>query len=187
MKGECHHLLGRYLVEKYMAGAPRRYAWAFRIGCIEPDRNPATYLKGSLRSELLRGHNWANAERYISRTADKLERREKLRLLDYYLLGRLIHYTTDAFTFAHNGEIFGDNLKEHNDYERALKSYFPRYLSNHRDTQPTAADSVSDAIRSHHNDYIRRPSGVHTDSRFSVVVCTTVFAMLVAKDAVPSL
>ena len=51
MRGKSHLRLAQYLVEHYLPDAPKSCQIAFRIGCIEPDRNPATYLKGSIRCE----------------------------------------------------------------------------------------------------------------------------------------
>ena len=102
MRGKSHRCLGKYLVQHYMSDTPERYVKAFLLGCIEPDRNPATYLKGSIRCQWLRGHNYRNARRFMRAISARLERKEKLGLFDYYTLGKLIHYTTDAFTYAHN-------------------------------------------------------------------------------------
>ena len=44
MRGKSHRCLGKYLVQHYMSDTPERYVKAFLLGCIEPDRNPATYL-----------------------------------------------------------------------------------------------------------------------------------------------
>ena len=102
MRGKSHRCLGKYLVQHYMSDTPERYVKAFLLGCIEPDRNPATYLKGSIRCQWLRGHNYRNARRFMRAISARLEKKEKLGLFDYYTLGKLIHYTTDAFTYAHN-------------------------------------------------------------------------------------
>ena len=51
MRGKSHKTLGKYLADKYMTAVPKRYIQAFLLGCIEPDRNPATYLKGSVRRQ----------------------------------------------------------------------------------------------------------------------------------------
>ena len=102
MRGKSHRCLGKYLVQHYMSDTPERYVKAFLLGCIEPDRNPATYLKGSIRCQWLRGHNYRNARRFMRAISARLEKKETLGLFDYYTLGKLIHYTTDAFTYAHN-------------------------------------------------------------------------------------
>ncbi|MBO5130042.1 MAG: zinc dependent phospholipase C family protein [Oscillospiraceae bacterium] len=179
MRGKSHQLLGRYLADRYMSTLPKRYVKAFLIGCIEPDRNPATYLKGSLHQQWLRGHNWGNSRKYMQRTYRKLEHRKKLKLLDYYLLGRLIHYTTDAFTSAHNEE-FGSSLVDHREYEVALQDHFLEYLSENPEFWTDAKRPVMDTIQSYHRDYIRRPASIHTDTRFAIIVCCMVLTRLFA-------
>jgi len=96
MCGKSHISLGHYLIDRYFSWQPRRYRQAFLLGCIEPDRNPATYLKGSFRSQWLRGHNYRNARHFMARISSRLEKKETLNLFDYYTLGKLIHYTADA-------------------------------------------------------------------------------------------
>ena len=177
MRGKSHQCLGRYLADKYMSTLPKRYIKAFLIGCIEPDRNPATYLKGSLRQQWLRGHNWGNAQRYMQRVSEKLETRENLKLLDYYTMGKLIHYTTDAFTSAHNEE-FGSSLQDHREYEAELQNHFLGYLSENPDFWTDAERPVMDTIRTYHRDYIRRPVNIHTDTRFAIIVCSMILTRL---------
>lgn len=178
MKAKSHQQLGHYLVDKYMDNAPRRYAWAFLIGCVEPDKNPTTYLKGSIRCQWLRGHNWGNSLRYMRRISVNLEQKERLRLWDFYRLGKLIHYTTDAFTYAHN-DCFQENLKQHCRYEILLHQYFVRYLASAPASPCMQYDSVMEMIQAYHMDYRRKPAGVHTDSRYTVTVCCAVLALLI--------
>jgi hypothetical protein len=181
--------MGNYLVRNYMSGAPKRYVRAFLLGCIQPDRNPTTYVKGSIRSQWLRGHNWENARRYMLRVCRRLERRSKLRLLDYYALGKLIHYTTDAFTYAHNAS-FGDNLRAHNAYEKALNKYFSRYLLNAPVIIRPPQGRLMEIIEAHHLIYSAKPCGVHTDARFALRVCCLILIMLLdpcPEDAVRSI
>lgn len=180
MRGKSHHQLGRYLADTYMSTLPKRYIRAFLIGCVEPDRNPTTYLKGSLRQQWLRGHNWNNAQNYMQRVSRRLESRRKLRLTDYYTLGKLIHYTVDAFTSAHN-RYFSENLQDHRQYEEALQNYFIRYLAQCPDIWTDAAKPVMDTIRSYHLDYIHRPVSIHTDTRFAIIVCSMVVTRVFAQ------
>lgn len=173
MRGKSHKQLGKYLAESYMSKLPRRYIKAFLIGCVEPDRNPATYLKGSIYRQWLRGHNWHNAQNYMQRISRQLESREKLKLPDYYRLGKLIHYTVDAFTSPHNA-YFPENLQDHRQYEAALQDYFIAYLAQCPDIWTDAAKPMMDTIRSYHLDYIHRPISIHTDTRFAIIVCSMV-------------
>lgn len=179
MRGKSHQQLGQYLAQRYMQHLPRRYVRAFLIGCIEPDRNPATYLKGSIRQQWLRGHNWGNAQNYMQRISKRLERKPRLGLLDYYTMGKLIHYTTDAFTSAHNAE-FGPSLEDHRVYEVALQNHFLSYISKSPEFWTDAKHPVMDTIRSYHRDYIRRPVSIHTDTRFAIIVCSMVLTRIFA-------
>ena len=187
MRGQSHKRLGEYLARKYMPDIPRRYTLAVLIGCVEPDRNPVTYLKGSFRFQWLRGHNYRNARGYMGRLSRRLENRPRLRLLDYYAIGKLIHYTTDSFTSAHN-DSFPTRLEAHREYEARLQNYFLNFLS--QDPQPSAVPChrVMDAIRAQHRAYSRFPADIRTDTRFAFAACCCVAASLLAKPlrAVPA-
>lgn len=184
IKTHSHHMLGKYLAEEYLLHAPKRYIVAFLIGCTQPDKNPATYLKGSLRCRPLRGHNWESAQNYMQRIAVRLERRHRLKLLDYYTMGKLIHYTVDAFTSSHN-ESFTDNLNAHRFYEKNLQVHFLSYLHKRKRLRQGIGGSVMDAIRSYHTEYSAAPSGIRSDCRYSVLVSSLVVCMLLAKSTLP--
>ena len=49
MRRQSHIAMGRFLLRTYLPHLPRQYARLFLLGCIEPDGNPTTYLKGSIR------------------------------------------------------------------------------------------------------------------------------------------
>ena len=181
VRARSHKQLGKYLVRQYFCHAPRRYIAAFLLGCTEPDKNPATYLKGSLRCRWLRGHNWGNAQRYIERIATRLENRDRLKLLDFYTMGKLIHYTADAFTSAHNDH-FTSGLQEHRHYEKDLQRYFLAYLDQRKTLRQGLNGSVIDAIRSYHKEYAQLHTDIHTDCRYAVAVASLVVCMLLAKS-----
>ncbi|MBQ9930133.1 MAG: zinc dependent phospholipase C family protein [Oscillospiraceae bacterium] len=177
MKRASHKSLGQFLSRHFLQIVPRRHTFAFRLGCTQPDMNPITYLKGSLRCQWLRGHNYQNASRYMARLSRRLEKRRKLRLLDYYAMGKLVHYTVDAFTSAHNDH-FPARLQAHREYEDRLQNYFLSYL-DHTDIPPLpATGSVMDVISSHHERYISKPSDIRRDSRYCVTVTCLIVCML---------
>ena len=180
MRGKSHLCLGHYLIEHYMEHLPERYKKAFLVGCIEPDRNPMTYFKGSIRSQWMRGHNYKNADHFMVKLSNRLENKEKFRLLDYYSLGKLIHYTTDAFTYAHN-DIFPTDLAEHRVYEVDLQNKFLAFMAAEPEMEPHPLTSVMETIRSNHRDYIHRAGDAHTDCRFAFNVCCSVAALLLLK------
>ena len=153
---------------------------AFLLGCIEPDRNPATYLKGSIRCQWLRGHNYRNARRFMRAISARLERKETLKLFDYYTLGKLIHYTTDAFTYAHN-DTFPTALSDHREYEAALQDHFLEYMKQDPKVNPKIAGSVMEAIYSYHREYEAQAANIYTDTRFALNACCCVLAVLLTN------
>ncbi len=177
MRGKSHLRLGEYLARQYMHNIPARYVRAFLIGCVEPDRNPATYLKGSIRYQWLRGHNFHNARRYMRKISCRLEQKEHLNLLDYYTLGKLIHYTADAFTFAHN-DSFPKDLSAHREYEAALQKHFLEYLQEDPQVDPSTALSIMDAIYEYQFRYEDHPADIHLDTTFALNACCCVLAIL---------
>jgi len=180
MRGKSHLKIAQYLLDHYMPSVPKRCQLAFRLGCIEPDRNPATYLKGSIRCQWLRGHNYKNAQRFMTTMASRLESRDQLSLYDYYTLGKLIHYTTDAFTYAHN-DTFPTQLREHKQYEDALQTYFLSFMERDPKVSAPMDDTIMDAIESYHAVYERKASNIRRDSRFALNACCCVLAILCLK------
>lgn len=177
MRGKSHIALGHYLLNRYLPDLPRRYRQAFLIGCIEPDRNPATYLKGSLRCQWLRGHNYHNARRFMRRISLRLEQKDALNLFDYYTLGKLIHYTADAFTFAHN-ENFPENLTGHREYEVKLQDHFLGFIQDSPQITVQLAESIMEGINSYHREYASIETNIHRDSWFALQACCCVLAVL---------
>lgn len=183
MRGKSHRLLGEYLVEHYMPGIPKRYQKAFLFGCIEPDRNPATYLKGSIRYQWLRGHNYLNARHFMRHIARRLEAKDQLNLFDYYTLGKLIHYTTDAFTYAHN-DMFTTNLGDHREYEAALQNHFLSYIHSDPQVSHENARSIMEAIYRYHKVYCALPANIHTDAMFALRACCCVVTVLFLRPII---
>lgn len=183
MRGQSHLALGQYLARHYMKDIPKSCVAAFSIGCIEPDRNPATYLKGSLRHQWLRGHNYRNARRFMKRISCRLERRRKLSLYDYYTLGKLIHYTADAFTCAHNHH-FPTCLSRHREYEIRLQDHFLAFLAEDPQVDISMAGDIMSAISAFHREYEQKDDSIHNDSCFALTACCCVLALLFAKPIV---
>lgn len=177
MRRKSHQHLGRYLADRYMPHVPERYIRAFLIGCVEPDQNPVTYLKGSFRFQWLRGHNYRNARRFMRQISRRLEKKEQLNLLDYYTLGKLVHYTADAFTLAHN-DFFSSKLGDHREYEATLQDHFLQYLQEDPEIDPQTASSVMEAIYRYHELYEQQDASIRTDAKFALNACCCVMALL---------
>lgn len=180
MRGKSHYSLGIYLSERYMQGLPQQYIRAFLIGCVEPDRNPTTYLKGSIRCQWLRGHNYDNARRFMRSISRRLEKKNQLKLWDYYTLGKLIHYTTDAFTYAHNAA-FPTKLANHREYEAQLQNHFLHYLEEDPQVDTQIARSIMEAIYTIHREYEEQDGNIPRDCQFALKACCCILTLLFAE------
>lgn len=180
MKANSHRQIGLYLIAQYMQHIPRRYVRSFLLGCIEPDKNPTTYLKGSVRSQWLRGHNWENSQKYIKRISRRLEQKQTFALLDFYNLGKLMHYTADAFTYAHNRHFLND-LKAHRAYEAKLDAYLRQYLADMSEPLMPSREAVAMILRKYRLEYIRTASGIRTDAIYSLAACNAIVMQLSGK------
>lgn len=185
MRRKSHQHLGKYLVQHYMPHVPRHNTTAFLIGCVEPDSNPFTYLKGSLRCQWLRGHNYRNARRYMRHLSWRLEKKQTLRLLDYYNLGKLIHYTADAFTYAHN-DTFTAKLGDHRTYEAHLQDHFLSYLARYPHVDIRFAKSIIETVSSYHREYMTLPADIQTDCHFALAACCCILVHLLAPGTFTS-
>lgn len=179
MRGKSHSCLGQYLIHHYMSHTSGFQQKAFLFGCIQPDRNPLTYLKGSVQCGWLRGHNYDNAERFLRRISRRLEDRQALGLWDHYTLGKLIHYTADAFTYAHSRD-FPHGLSGHREYETALQEHFLHYLRQHPVPEIISAGSIMETIGHCRRVYLAQPQGISTDCTFSLQACCSILSVLPA-------
>lgn len=182
MRAKSHRLLGQFLAQRYLGHIPKSCVRAFLAGCTQPDKNPTTYLKGSLRSRWLHGHDYANASRYMRRIVLRLNRKHCWNPLDYYTLGKLIHYTADAFTAAH-GEHFVGDLFDHRRYECQLHHYFSVHLPQLSSPFPHIHNCAMQTIRHYHRQYRKCTPNISTDTDFCIGVSCLITEMLTARQA----
>ncbi len=185
MKRKSHIHLGGLLADRYLYHRGRVARGAFVLGCIEPDWNPATYLKGSLRYAKLRGHNFPTAQGCIRRLCERLERHNRFGLLALYRMGKLTHYIADAFTHPHNG-YFAGNLEEHLAYEAELQAYF---LQEKSLPQPELeqSGSIYQLILQAHERYRVLPACKQNDASYAHAVASAVVAALYEGAPEPAL
>ena len=182
MKQESHRRLGRYLMEQLQQQPKRRHSTAFFIGCVEPDRNPLSYLKGSIRAKWFYGHNYQNAERWIDRTIRRLQRRQNWNFFDYYCLGKLIHYTSDAFTYVHNN-CFNESIQAHRAYENDLQSLFFQRMQERRAERIARLRNLADGFRAMHEQYLNADADIHRDCQYILDMTSRVFRQLLPEAA----
>lgn len=168
MTSKSHYYFGLYLLSAELYRAESMEQTAFLYGCVEPDLNPGTYLKGSLHEQRLRGHNFPNMLPCIHRLFEKLQCTEPSGVLYFYRLGKLTHYLTDAFTYPHNSAFCG-SLKDHTRYEAEMEPLFLRSLSQSR--MPLKNDCSRDPYTlflNAHQDYLCSEMGKQRDISFAL-------------------
>ncbi len=165
LKQLSHHELGRYLIENFIGELPALERAVFDLGCVQPDYNVTTYIKGSRRVCRLRGHNYKNASACVERITKKLHKAKRWGVLEYYRLGKLTHYIADAFTFAHN-EMFKGDLLAHKQYECDLQDYFVDYIHGHREGYDYSGTGFEIIVKLH-EEYEKGEQGVENDSYFA--------------------
>lgn len=161
MQKRSHLLLARSLLADGRGIPARRYELAFLLGSFQPDCNPLSYLKGSLRCKPFGGHTYANSRAYIERHIRRLQARRRWNLWNWYTFGKLTHYVADAFTWAHNPRFPGAALRHHA-YETRLRVALEARLSAPDGRAPVRDDGAS--LAALHERYLAeaRP-GVETD------------------------
>ena len=169
MQKRSHKLLASTLLANVQGFQSRRYELAFLLGSFQPDCNPLTYLKGSIRARLLGGHNFTNSRPYVLTRLQRLEQKDRWNLWNYYTLGKLTHYVADAFTFPHN-EHWPDSLASHHVYETRLRIYLAKHLREYAfpDCSAEQLDLIP-ALEALHRQYLEsRNSDLSRDTRFIV-------------------
>lgn len=160
-----HLLLARSLLSREHGFPARRYELAFLFGSFQPDCNPLSFLKGSLRGGLLGGHTYRNSRAYINRHIRRLQRRKNWNLWHYYTMGKLTHYVADAFTWPHNPHFPGVGW-EHHTYETALRLALEARLANGTGFRPVedVSAALPYALQSLHDQYLAEAKpGVNVD------------------------
>ncbi len=188
MKQKDHRALARFLsdsVGKSHRIGGRWHRRFFVLGCILPDYLPFTYLHGFARSRAMLGHNTPYSASLIRKRIRRLQRRGIRTLADSFLLGTLMHYLADSFTYPHN-ERFQGNMSAHRSYEKRLHGNFTRLLAqaNTQKRHPAAIeDALLDVLCRHRAEYECLPPSPDEDSRVILHACSEIFTGLCFSTA----
>lgn len=184
MKTDDHLLLGKYLLKmKKLSLSPQKEKW-FLIGCVEPDYNPFTYIRGSFKYKFLHGHNALNCMKHINKIVDKLSKFVVSTPYQWFLLGTAVHYIADCFTFAHNEFFYGD-MSQHMKYERLLQPIFHNYIDGLTEPQ-NKYKTYCFNLSFYHNKYQNENRSYLTDCEYIVSSTEKLLDSLeLAKDEVP--
>lgn len=165
MQKRSHKLLASALLQSECGFSSKRYEWAFLFGSFQPDCNPLTYLKGSIRASRFGGHNFTNSQFFINRRIERLQRRARWTMWHYYTLGKLTHYLADAFTCPHN-ENYTEGLLNHHQYETDLRAYLDAYLKDRQLRRKQFRADVVDAIQQLHDFYLQSSADQQMDVQY---------------------
>lgn len=176
MQTKDHLALGKYLLNISGSEELRGHRRAFLLGCVEPDYNFATYLRGMRGHRKFRGHNAENSLGYLSKSLARLQTNGLRTAWDYFRLGAALHYAADAFTWPHNS-FWEKSLLEHAAYEARLHEVFSLRLSE-ADGGESGAELISalDYFNASHAAYQAAEHGMETDCEYIIRVCGTLLA-----------
>lgn len=170
MQSKDHVILGSFLLEKFRESLSPLKKALFLFGCVEPDLNPTTYLRGSRKNEFLRGHNAENAKEHTEKLVEKLLESGVETPAEWFRLGTALHYTADAFTFPHNS-FFAGTLKEHIEYESIFHPIFVDFLKS----SPRTEESEMPNEDGLHRRYVSAGRSFLTDCRYILRATEEVF------------
>lgn len=145
---------------------------AFEYGCISPDVNPLTYVKG---------HTYASTASYVRNTLNRLHGRLKSPV-DYFDLGRAVHFIGDYFTFPHTPRFQG-SLSEHISYENCLHRHIitdSNEITTESRLDLSNAKKCIELLESVHEKYSKTRSSIANDWNYIRFMCSSI-SMSAAK------
>lgn len=188
MIAKDHYMLGGFLAQHMIKNSSPLANHLFVIGCVFPDQNPMTYLRGLCMGHPLKTHFLFLSYPEILRLCNKLENRKKLYIWDYYTLGVLLHYVADAFTFPHN-EHYKGSMLEHAGYEfTQLHNTFEQYLNSELDVEiysTSNMQNIESTFSKLHDSYMQTEPSAACDSKYICEACAVICARILEKEAVP--
>ena len=168
MKTKDHLVPGCCLLARENTPELRTHCLAFLLGCIEPDYNQFSYLRGIVHHRKFRGHNAENSFAYLSRCRARFDTVGVSTDWDFFRLGAMLHYAADAFTWPHNA-FWPGTLAGHVAYEQELHRVFSDYLRQEPEAELFCGDE-----QALHAAYAAAPHGMETDCRFILAACTAI-------------
>lgn len=181
MQFKSHISLAVYLVNTLNNRNLKLFQKAFMFGCVSPDINVLSYLKGSFKNKPLKGHHYKSSYTLVNRKLSMLQKKKRLSLIDYYEIGKVVHYIADNFTYPHNDN-YSKSISEHCKYEKELHSHLESYLSNKKEEvkKDKTILSVKEYLDENHNKYCGEEPSFQRDSIYVTEVSETVVTRLLS-------
>ena len=168
-----HILIAKKIISKNEINIKKIFGKVFILGCIQPDINYFTYLKGSIKYKFLHGHNYENSLKLIEKKIKKICRKNRLTLIDYYNMGKVVHYIADDFTYPHNKRFMQD-IREHCKYEEDLNRSFGKYInikSENYEIEFIRKENIFNFLINMHEEYLNIKPGIQVDSYYIYKGC----------------
>ena len=182
MQKRSHTLLARTLMERTAGFDKRRFALAFLFGSFQPDCNPLSYLKGSRRGTPLMGHNFSKSQPYVCHRIHRLQKKDRWNIWQYYTLGKLTHYLSDAFTFPHT-ETYTESLQAHRRYEAQLRHQLAGRIGHYQDRRLPAGQDLTATLERLHRQYLSAASYLQRDIDYILDATSLLVSSLLPQPA----
>ena len=190
MKKKDHLLLASFILDLFDSSVLTLHSAAFTAGCIEPDLNVFSYLRGSRKEKKFHGHNAGNCRTHLEKLLGKIEGRGLTSGYDCFLLGIAVHYIADSFTAVHNTDILDVDVKTHLEYENRLHEELMRALSKpFIFEQDMLNTSLKDYVTDNHHSYSASAPSTKNDCSYIVKTCcaVTLGALMLSQGALSPL
>ncbi len=181
MRKKSHIALAIGLMDKLQLHDTLNHKYIFCIGSILPDCKPSFLTTPHTFQK-----TFEKVKEKIKLFLEKMENIYQFGYRDCIILGEIIHYIADYFTFPHNIHYDG-NLKAHCYYEKDLKIALRHFLNSdevveiRKEVQVyQTKEELFQFIEETHQKYMKRKSFVLEDCRYIVRVCMEVVASIVA-------
>ncbi len=184
MQTKDHLALGLVLADRSGNWPLAEHRLAFLLGCAAPDWNVLTYLRGARSRRRICGHNFENSLRVMERSLLGVQRDGLRTAVDFFRLGKMLHYAADAFTWPHN-DFWEAGIRAHRVYEAELHRRFRAALADDRFLLARDAPGLLAVYYNRaHRAYARAERGMETDCRFIIRVCGSLLASCLDRAAV---
>lgn len=166
------------ITEKIADNIPERDRAWLMFGSILPDLLVHTFLKR---------HIWKNSFKSISKKIYRLEKKGKKNRFSYLMLGYVLHYVEDFYTFAHN-TVFGGSLRAHVLYERRLAEYLQEeyVFSDKVNVELMSLPATMEYLKTSHDEYLKNAGDINTDIRYICEAARVVYNCLLRAFEVNS-
>lgn len=137
--------------------ALEKHSFWLKLGAIMPDLLLFTYFTG---------HTFHATQDWFDKKISRLKRHGKMTRYSCFMLGYLLHYLEDYFTYPHSASYCG-SLTEHIHYEQQLETHIYNNLQNlYGETAGTFCLMGQSAITLWQQDYQQESPTLQTDLQY---------------------